>query len=159
MEPRQLLIDTAPHIPPRHALEDLAAEDAERRLPGAPHSIAEIVAHAAFWNDWFCARCEGAGEAMPGSAAPGWPAVPPGSWPAVRQRFLAGLERAATLGAVPGRLEQPVSPPIEAPMLAHHTVGDALVHLASHNAHHLGQVVLLRQLLGRWPPAAGSWTW
>jgi hypothetical protein len=35
----------------------------------------------------------------------------------------------------------------------------ALVHVANHNAHHLGQIVLLRQLMGRWPPPSGSWTW
>ena len=37
------------------------------------------------------------------------------------------------------------------------TKRDVLV--ATHNAHHLGQVILLRQLLGAWPPPAGSWTW
>ncbi len=53
----------------------------------------------------------------------------------------------------------PVSPAIEFPPLAHYTIGDALVHVATHNSHHLGQVVLLRQLHGAWPPPAGSWTW
>ena len=33
---------------------------------------------------------------------------------------------------------EPVSPPIEFPPLANYTVGDALVHVATHNSHHLG---------------------
>jgi uncharacterized damage-inducible protein DinB len=52
-----------------------------------------------------------------------------------------------------------VTPAIEFPPLAHHTVREALVHVAMHNAHHLGQVITLRQLLGAWPPPAGSYTW
>jgi len=36
---------------------------------------------------------------------------------------------------------------------------DWFLHVATHNAHHLGQVILLRQLTGAWPPPAGSWTW
>jgi hypothetical protein len=31
--------------------------------------------------------------------------------------------------------------------------------MATHTAHHLGQIIVLRQLLGAWPPPAGSWTW
>jgi uncharacterized damage-inducible protein DinB len=159
MSPREMLIETAAQIPPARALEDLAAADAERRVPGAPHSIAQIVAHLAFWQDWFHARCGSAGSAMPASAGEGWPAVPAGSWPGLRARFLEGLERLAGLGTGPGGLDRALAPSLEPPMPAHYTVGDVLVHLAQHNAHHLGQVVVLRQLLDRWPPAAGSWTW
>jgi hypothetical protein len=28
-----------------------------------------------------------------------------------------------------------------------------------HNAHHLGQIILLRQLFGAWPPPSGRFTW
>jgi uncharacterized damage-inducible protein DinB len=96
---------------------------------------------------------------MAASAALGWPAVAAGSWSHLRGRFLDGLQQAAALGEPAGSLERPVTPALELPMLAHYTVGDVLVHVANHNAHHLGQVVLLRQLMGRWPPAAGGWTW
>lgn len=50
-------------------------------------------------------------------------------------------------------------PAIEAPGLGHYTIADALTHLAIHNAHHLGQIVTIRQILGVWPPPDGSWTW
>jgi hypothetical protein len=42
---REMLIDTIAYIPPARALDNLTAEQAERRVPGANHSIAEIVAH------------------------------------------------------------------------------------------------------------------
>jgi hypothetical protein len=43
--------------------------------------------------------------------------------------------------------------------LAHYSIGDALVHIAQHNSHHLDHVILLRQMMALWPPPAGSWTW
>lgn len=36
--------------------------------------------------------------------------------------------------------------------------GQALL-IATYNSHHAGQVVLLRQLLGKWPPRSGGLTW
>lgn len=155
MNPREWLIDTFPHIPPARALEDLAADEAERRLPGATHSVAEIVAHLTFWQEWFSDRCAGVARPLVASAAEGWPAVTPGSWPSIRTRFLSGLERIAVMEDP----ERAVAPAIEFPPLAHYSVGDALVHIAQHNAHHLGQVILLRQMMGRWPPPSGSYTW
>jgi uncharacterized damage-inducible protein DinB len=31
--------------------------------------------------------------------------------------------------------------------------------IAAHNSYHLGQVVVLRQMLGAWPPPSGGLTW
>ena len=127
-------------------------------LPHAPHTIAEIVAHVAFWQTWFAGRCDGTAGPMPASASLGWVATAPGQWDDVRSRFTDGLDRLVALGAA-SDAARPIEPPIEFPPLAHYTVGDVLVHVAVHNAHHLGQIVLLRQLLGAWPPPAGSYTW
>jgi uncharacterized damage-inducible protein DinB len=156
MNARDLLIDTYVHIPPLHALDQLSAADAERRLAGAGHSIADIVAHMSFWQDWFSRRCDRVAEPLPAPAARGWPHVTSGSWPDVHSRFAAGLERAATLA---DRADQVITPAIEFAPLATYTVRDALVHIAQHNSHHLGQVILLRQMMALWPPPSGSWTW
>jgi uncharacterized damage-inducible protein DinB len=154
----ELLIEPIAYLPPARALEGLTSELAERRIEGVTHSIAEIVAHLTFWQAWFIERCEGRRAPMVEQAAAGWPAVSTGEWPAVHRRFLDGLDGAAALGSG-DRMAQPVSPCIEFPPLANYTIGDALAHIASHNAHHLGQVVVLRQLLAAWPPPGGSYTW
>jgi uncharacterized damage-inducible protein DinB len=159
MHVRELLIETYAHIPPARAIEALSAEEAERHIASGPHSIAEIVAHMNFWQEWFCSRAEGKAEPVVRHAALGWPVVVPGAWPDIHQRFLAGLQRAAALGGDPAHLAAPVSPAIEYEPLAHYTVGDVLVHVGTHNAHHLGQIILLRQLMGLWPPPSGSYTW
>jgi uncharacterized damage-inducible protein DinB len=158
MHTRELLADPTAYLSPRLALDGLAPELADRSLPGAPHTIGEIVAHMAFWQAWFTGRCDGTAGPMPASAALGWVAPEPGRWDAVRAGFLDGLDHLAALGAATDR-ERRIDPPIEFPPLGHYTVGDVLVHVATHNAHHLGQVVLLRQLHGAWPPPSGSWTW
>jgi uncharacterized damage-inducible protein DinB len=159
MNVKELLVDTLAYIPPARALEQLSCEDAERRADGAVHSIAEIVAHAAFWQDWFLSRCEGSAAPMVRKAADGWPAVVPRSWPGVHDRFVRGLERAVALADHEGGLDRRIAPAIEFAPLADYTVKDALTHVSVHNAHHLGQVITRRQGMGLWPPPSGSWTW
>jgi uncharacterized damage-inducible protein DinB len=156
---RELLVDTMAYTPPARALAELSTEDAERRLPNANHSIAEILAHMTFWQDWFCRRCEGVAAPMAARAAEGWPPVAPNTWPLVKDRFFAGLERAASLGDDESRSSQPITPAIEFPPLATYTVREALVHVSTHNAHHMGQIITLRQMLKAWPPSSGGWTW
>ena len=88
MKPRELLLDTIAFIPPAQALDDLTPEEAERHLAGITHSIAEIVAHIAFWQNWFCRRLDGIHEPMVSSAALGWPEPAPGSWEDLKAHFL-----------------------------------------------------------------------
>jgi uncharacterized damage-inducible protein DinB len=155
----ELLVSPFAYAPPAHVLEGLSDADAVRHIDGTPHTVAQVVAHMAFWQEWFLDRCRGAAVPMVAHAAHGWPAAPPGSWDETRGRFLEGLRQAASAGSNRDRLNRPLSPAIEFPPLAHYTMTDALTHVAVHNAHHLGQVVVLRQLLGKWPPPAGGWTW
>ncbi len=159
MKPKELLIDTIAFIPPAKALDGLSSEQAERHAEGHTHSIAEIVAHIAFWQNWFCRRLDGIHEPMVSSAALGWPEPTPGGWDDLKSHFLTGLERVAAHGDSDASLDQPIAPALEFPPLAHYTTRDALVHVAHHNAYHLGQIVSLRQAMGLWPPAGGGWTW
>jgi len=157
MNLREFLSSPVTYLAPDKTLEGLDQTSAETRLSGAPHSIAEIVAHMAFWQNWFYARCTGSAVPIVSSAAAGWPAVEQNSWSSIHSQFLERLEQLASLSD--GDVSRRVEPPIEFPPLANYTVGEALVHVANHNSHHLGQVILLRQLNGAWPPPAGSWTW
>lgn len=147
------------HLAAPAALAGLSTADADRRPSGSPHSIAEIVAHMTFWQTWFLDRCDGQATPMVAPAARGWPAVAAGEWNAVRDQFEREFARGAALAKEPARLNSALDPAIDFPPLSHYTVGDALTHVALHNAHHLGQVITLRQQLGAWPPPAGSWTW
>jgi uncharacterized damage-inducible protein DinB len=158
MDARQLLVETHSHLPPAATLAAITPADAARHVAGLPHSIAEIVAHLTYWQEWFIARSEGRAEAMAATASLGWPAVDEAAWPALAERFVAGLDRLADVVSQHDP-DARIAPAIEFPMLAEYSFRDVWEHVAQHNAHHLGQVVVLRQLLGIWPPPSGSYTW
>src|SRR5262245_56477478 len=158
MHVRELLIDTINHVPPARAIENLSAQEATRRLSGASHSIAEIIAHRIFWQEWLHRRCEGIGDPLPHKAMLSWPDVQGDTWPALQTRFVAGLDALVKM-ADSSELDQKVVPAVEVPHLADMTRRDAVIHAANHNAHHLGQIIILRQMMGLWPPPSGGMTW
>lgn len=154
MDRSELLLNPLAYMPPPRLLDGLTSGTAARVVPGTPHTMVEILAHLVFWQDWFLDRCAGVHRPMVPRASDGWPIASADEFPALRDRFLAGLERAAHWQG-----DGPVTPAIEVPGMARYSITEALTHLAIHNAHHLGQIVTLRQLLGAWPPPDGSWTW
>ena len=147
------------YLAPSAALAGLSPDVAAAKPPRAPHSIAEVVAHMAFWQDWFLDRCEGIAAPPPANAAGGWPPIASGEWDRILDRFEAGFKRGLSLADDETRTTAPLAPALEFDHLKRYTIGDALIHVALHNAHHTGQVITLRQQLGSWPPPAGSWTW
>ena len=156
---REMLLETFVHMPPRGVLDGLTAGQAVGSPAEGLHSVAAILAHMEFWQAWFLDRCDGTAVPMASAAAVGWPEVSPEGWTTLVGRFVAGLERASRIGEDPARLVRQVTPAIEFPPLARYTVHDALVHVAQHNSHHLGQIITTRRLMGAWPPPSGSFTW
>ncbi len=146
------------YLAPPATLAGLSPEAAHRLPQGAAHSITEIVLHLAFWQQWFLDRCDGVPTPPPERAELGWPAVEGASWDAILNRFNEGFERALRQADDGARASLAIAPALEFDHLATYTQGDAIMHLALHNAHHLGQVITLRQQLGAWPPPAGRWT-
>ena len=164
IDDRSLLINTlggeGVFLGPIRVLDGLTADQAHAKPHGLPHSIAEIVAHMCYWQEWFngCAVTEFTGIAQ--HAADGWPAVPADGWDAVRARYLQSIEEAKRIAAESDSLDAPLLPPgVEIPVLAKESHGSGIVHAALHNAHHLGQVITLRQLMALWPPPGGTITW
>jgi uncharacterized damage-inducible protein DinB len=159
MDAHELITSPIAHMPPARLLDGLSSEQAGLRVSRAPHTIVEILAHMVFWQSWFLDRCEGSGPPPASKASLGWPAADSGRWEPLREEFLQGLERALKLALEESSRARRVDPPLENPPLANYTLMDAIEHVAIHNAHHLGQVVTLRQIMGAWPPPQGSWTW
>jgi uncharacterized damage-inducible protein DinB len=141
------------------ALAGLSDAAATAKPASSAHSIAEIVAHMRFWQRWFLDRCDGVAIPVPVPASLGWPTVSAGEWEPIRVAFEADFGRALALTEDEARVANVVTPAIEFGPLGEYTVRDALTHIALHNAHHLGQVITLRQQVATWPPPAGSWTW
>ena len=151
---RFLLADQSGGFTPfARALDGLSGEDAVRRPDGSPHSVAEVVAHPVFWQDRFLRMVDGEPPSPVPHASDGWPAVSADEWPDLVARFLANRERFRALAADEAELSRPLVAGKD------RSVGAAVASYHRHDAHHLGQVILLRRLVGAWPPPGGGDTW
>lgn len=138
--------------PASRALDGLTSEQALTKPEHVPHSIAEIVAHMVFWQKrllraWKTGKAQGSVE----SAALGWPKVRKSDWPRLKEVFLAGLEESQKIARNPEILSRKQG--------ENYTVGFRLLSHLGHDAYHLGQIVLIRRMIGAWPPLGGGDTW
>lgn len=143
---------TSAHAGAEGSLEALSEEDAAARGEGWPYTCHELLLHVVYWQDLFLARLEGRPASFPAHAADGWPEPGRNRWSDTVGRFSRGLE-SARRHARSGDLEERL------PDWRGIRRGEGLAILAQHNSYHLGQIVLLRRLLGAWPPPGGGDTW
>ena len=141
-------------------LEGLTEEQATAKPHGLPHSIADLVGHMYYWQEFFSSVATDGFSGFPEHAEDSWPKLASGEWNSLRDRFLAGVEKSQQLAMTCPRLAEKLLPedsPL--PIWERESIGSGLLHACVHNAHHLGQVVTLRQLMQLWPPSGGSMTW
>ena len=138
------------HADLKAAVKDLPAKLRGKRPPGAPHSPWELLEHMrlATWDILEFSR-------NPKHVSPEWPS---GYWPkrpeppnaAAWNRSVRALERdLAAMGKLIANAKTDLFAPI--PHGDGQTILRQALLLADHNAYHLGQLVLVRQLLGCWP--------
>jgi hypothetical protein len=149
--------------PPSHILEGLSQELAHRVPPGAPHSIYEELWHITFWQQVTLDWIGGIETPFPASPRDGFPTVLDAEreyWEQLCGRFFAGNAAAAAAARDAARLDLPIRCPSRPgnPVRVM-TVREQLENLGAHNAYHFGRIVLLRQLLGLWPPQSGGFSW
>jgi len=162
-ELQRVLVGDAAAAEPGQIVAGVTEELAHRKPEGAPRSLYEELWHVTFWLELSLNWIGGTATPYPASAADGFPTVQDmerESWNALTVRFQRGLERAAEAAEEGWRLEKRVACP-SVPGVAERTmtVREQLENLGAHNAYHLGRMVLMRQLLGAWPPAGGGFTW
>jgi len=141
-----------------HALEGLDPELAGRRAGRSPHTIYQILQHMTYWQDIAEARLRGEPPPRPSSAALGWTEreapEDESDWQAAIACFAEGLR------ALEARV---LDPELDLGRMVQRdrgvTVREEVLMLQGHNSYHLGQIVLLRQELGAWPPPRGGDTW
>ena len=148
---RALLEEASEFTPANRALDGLTAEQALMKPAGSPFSVAEIVSHMVFWQRHVLATIKGEATEDISSAATGWTVMATEDWPRLKNEFLANLEQCRYLAQNAVELERVPS--------GNRTVGYRLLSHAGHNAYHIGQIVLLRRILGFWPPPGGGDTW
>jgi uncharacterized damage-inducible protein DinB len=160
----ELLHGKGSHVDPIACIEDLPAELAARYITGFPHSIGQLVFHMNFWMDYDLRRIRGEKPPYPQHNAESFPdrTTPKDSkeWNELRERFAALLkETAAFADATPAELAREVEPTHPSHKERASTVEAGLWQLVAHNSYHVGQIAMLRRILGVWPPRSGGDTW
>lgn len=135
------------------ALEGLDAQRASWKQPGIDHSIWEIVRHLNFYNHAYLERFQGrAFEYGIEDNAESFVVQPADwsdeNWRRERTRLdeILSTLRSLAQAATNDRFDEPVS------ATRHDVWATLFAHLNLHNAHHGGQVVLIRKLQGSWKP-------
>jgi uncharacterized damage-inducible protein DinB len=156
-----LLEGSRAFVNPNELLEDIKAEDAVKVVSGCNHTIAEVIAHLDYWQAWFYQGAMGNIQPYPHSNEISFPKVNLSEWENLHKSFLERLESIKQLCSDTALLNRPFS---QGQALGgghdQRTVAMTLLYtVALHNAHHYGQIITLRQVLGVWPPKAGGVTW
>ena len=162
-ELEQILSGDGAAAPPDFILEALPADLALQRSPGAPRSIYEELWHITFWQQVSLDWINHIETPYPEHASAGFPTEHDTAledWESLKNRFFRGNQAAAAAARDQARLDLPIRCPSRpgSPVRTM-TVREQLENLATHNAYHFGRIVLLRQLLGSWPPPTGGYSW
>lgn len=160
---RELIRGKGAHADALACVEGVPLEAAGRLVLAFPNSIFGLVFHMAYWMDYEEARIRGEAPPYPEHAEESWPASPAprdeAEWMQVVARFRAGLATLDRLAAQPSSEGERRVALTSGTTNQGDTVRDIVWQTLVHNSYHLGQVVVLRQALGAWPPPAGRDTW
>jgi hypothetical protein len=148
------------HLDPAAILDGLTDTQAHTKPPGLPNSIADIVAHMCFWQEWFNTCLRSGFTGIPKHSVDGWPAAPAGGWNALRERYVRSIDEAKRIATETNSLTAALLPSdANIASLARESRGSALLRGAMHNSHHLRQIITMRRLMSLWPPPGGTITW
>jgi uncharacterized damage-inducible protein DinB len=124
--------------PPAKMLK-ISAKRACSIAPGAPYSIATNVWHADYWNRLWLAKLRGEKFGSKNIWADDWQVPTEKDWPETRDRFLANLTAARELA---------LATPFSHALKSDSEALDRLHRIAAHTAYHVGQIALLKRLIG-----------
>jgi uncharacterized damage-inducible protein DinB len=150
---RRALSGEGAHVEAEKVFEGLDWRVAGAQPEKAEHSIYQVLNHVSYWQGWVVKWLKGKSPAIPKHASGSWPGArsPAGrkEWEEAVQRFEKGL---VDLERLAGKVDLFSRNGEKTRIEMLHTI-------ASHNSYHLGQVVVLRQMLGASPPPSGGLTW
>jgi len=139
----------------KNALRNLTAEQAAWKTENLDNSIWEILAHLNFYNERYLKRFKG--EQLPPSTLEnsetfaGAEIASEEDWQAEVERFDAIMSEWRNLleSADEDKLAQEVSAENPSPWW------EVISNINAHNAHHGGQIVVIRKLQGSWDASKG----
>ncbi|MFZ0318904.1 MAG: DinB family protein [Candidatus Sulfotelmatobacter sp.] len=158
----ELLRGQGAHADPLACVQDLPAELAARQVAGFPHSVAQLVFHMNYWMDYDLRRVRGEKPPYPTHNSGSFPATElvSSEWKELQEQFAELLNQTAGLA---DSNQVDLDRHIEATHPSHQKRADTLEavlwQLVAHNSYHVGQIAMIRHMLGAWPPRGGGDTW
>jgi len=159
----ELLRGKGAHADPVACIEDLPADLAARPVAGFPHSVGQLVFHMNYWMDYDLRRVSGEKPPYPAHNSESFPATAElisAEWKGLQKRFAELLSETAKLA---NSSQADLERQIEATHPSHQQRSDTLKavlwQLVAHNSYHVGQIAMIRRMLGAWPPRGGGDTW
>ena len=141
------------HVDTATALRGIPPERVNERVDEFPHSLWDLVEHLRIAQAdilEFSRSADYQEKAWPDDYWPDGDATP-ADWTASLDAFLADLDTLVALAE-----DEATDLTAEFPWAPGYTLLRQLMLVADHNAHHLGQVIVLRRQLGLWPPPDAS---
>jgi len=160
----ELLRGKGAHADPIACVEDISVELAARRVAGFPHSIGQLVFHVNYWMEYELRRIRGQRPAYPEHNSESFPpaSVPADAeeWDRLRSRMADLLgEFAGLLKSSAQVLQREIENVHESDKNVAGTLEAVLWQMVAHNSYHVGQIAMMRRVLGAWPPRGGGDTW
>ncbi len=160
----ELLRGKGAHVDPMACVEDLSFESAVRCIGGFPHSIGQLVFHMNYWMEYELRRIRGERPIYPEHNAESFPGAPsPGDreeWDRLRDRFASLLgEFSALANSSAEEMQREIESVHEGDKNVAGTLDAVIWQMVAHNSYHTGQIAMMRQMLGAWPPRGGGDTW
>src|SRR5450432_1048531 len=159
----ELLRGTGAHADPIACVEDISAESAGRQVAGFPHSTAQLVFHINYWMEYELRHIRGQRPEYPEHSAESFPASPSvdvAEWDRLRARMAELLgEFAALAQSSRAELDRHIETVHEGDTKVAGTLEAVLWQMVAHNSYHLGQIVMIRRVMGAWPPRGGGDSW
>jgi uncharacterized damage-inducible protein DinB len=160
----ELLYGKGAHADPIACVEDISTELAARRVAGFPHSIGQLVFHMNYWMNYELRRIRGERPKYPDHAAESFPASPSPAdaqeWERLKRDFAWFLAEFSELGKSSAQqMQREIESAHEGDKKLAGTLEAVLWQMVAHNSYHVGQIAMVRQALGVWPPRGGGDTW
>jgi uncharacterized damage-inducible protein DinB len=160
----ELLHGKGAHADPVACVEDLSAELAAHQLAGFPHSIGQLVFHMNYWMDYELRRIRGHKPVYPEHSSESFPPAPSPAdaqdWDRLRKRFASFLvDFTGLANSSPEEMQRQIETGHEGDAKLAGTLEAVLWQMVAHNSYHIGQIAMIRRVLGAWPPRGGGDAW
>ena len=160
----ELLRGKGAHADPLACVEDVSAELAARFVAGFPHSIGQLLFHINYWMSYELRRIRGERPVYPEHSSESFPPADTPrdtqEWDRLKRDFSwLRAELAQLAGSSQTELDRQIESSREGDKTVAGTLEAVLWQMVAHNSYHVGQIVVLRQALGAWPPRGGGDSW